>query len=450
MIEKLKSIVLFILLLMALVLTYLNTAGSFFVVREAESSLAQEGEDVSVIQPVSISYSFGDGMYTRIYSNELFDQVWAKFYAPLCEVEFTENSLIEISKMEFFEEFSNKAFLFQLRPIVLSGEAEYAVADIFTCNDVLVKESGVFVRRGNRFFKLNRVSDSYAEAEALVVNADHVSYRRVSDRFSLLNILGQDEDYLNYCLIPYFYSASVTRTSVMYEYNLNNRAEINDMAKGVFGERLDFTQSFLDSSGSVVLMSDRGKQSLSFTQNGTVIYREKQSDSALEATDFKRALQKAINSIRIVGGLPEGLFLKDCVKQGEAYAFSFGYTFGGGYYEVVGEDVGISVLIQGNQVLEVKRRVLVPTLVRVPESPSLYSIDQCITDNLRFFEVDFRQHSSNKVFYIYSLINEASLVFWYDEQELSPTWRIVIEGKVYFFDAVDGHYLGGKDGLENH
>ncbi len=448
--EKLKSIVLFILLLMALVLTYLNTAGSFFVVRETVSGVPDDVEELLVIQPRAISCSLGNGLYTRIYSNELFDEVWAEFFEPLSSLDITEQVREPISKTAFFEQFSNPAFLFQMTTIRLGGEPESALADIFSYDDVMVTESAVFLRRGERFFKVPTVVSSYAKARDLVAKSDHISYRRVSERFSLLNILGEEEKYLNYCLIPYFYNASVTKTSAMYEYSVTNRRDINDMAKGVFGKRLDFTQSFLDSSGSVVLMSDRGKQSLSFTQNGMVIYREKFSEKASEPTDFKHALQKAIGGIRLVGGLPDGLFLKDCVKRNGAYDFSFGYTFGGGHYPVIGKDVGISVLVQGDQVIEIKRRVLVPKLVRVPESPSLYSIDQCIIDNVRFFTVDFKEHSSNKVFYIYSLIEEASMVFSYDEQDLSPTWRIIVNGKAYFFDAVDGHYLGDMDGLEKN
>ncbi len=449
--EKLKSITLFILFVLALVLTYLNTAEPFFVSNKDDVSLERPVSLKSVMTASAICYSFGNGDYTRIYKHEIYYPIWSEAYDALDGISVTNDRLKPISKKNFFDNFSKKSFLIQLYGIY--DDVDLGSESLFGFDDILITEREIFIRKHDLYYKIKDedVSDLYTSMVQHINHKKYVSYRKVSDRFSLREILGKDEAFLNYSLIPYTYDASVAKASAMYEFDYKDRAEINAIAKGVLGERLDFTQSFIDSSDSVVLMSDRGTRSLTFANDGKIIYRTKISEQAGAAFSFEHALMKALDAIKLVHGIPEGLFLKGCYKiEDNKYQLEFGYTFGGGQYLVTGEDVGIRVVVQGEQVLEVHRKIIKPKLTKVPDSTTFRSIDRCISDNFPVFDVDFESYKGNEIFYVYSLIEDVSMVFLYGDNQLSPTWNIVVDGKVYYFDAVEGWYLGGNDELEKN
>lgn len=436
--ETLKSIALFILFIMALVLTYLNTLQPFFVVSSDGTDATYSISLHAVVKPHTMIYSDGVGNYGVLLDTT---GVERQIVREVREVFNGAEILEPIDKKRFVESFGKKSILMKTVGLDRSYFTDSGELGDFYCYDeILVDQSGYYVRQNDAYFsvKTDRLLDIDALEEAIVLDKTEV-YRRIYDRFSLKRMLGDSEVYLNYNLIPYGNISKVVRSSTKPEFVLEDRDSINEIAKSVLGDRLDFTQIFVDSANSIVFVYNKGEKSLTFTQDGRVLFKSRpQENQKAKKTDFESALRVAIGFVANSGGVPEGMVLNDCsLGENGEYYFDFSYRIAG-KYPVVGSGCGIYVMVKDDSVLEMSRRVVIPEVLFTSYLKTHVPVDQCINNYLDLFGVE---GDSERFYLICSKLEEVKTVYYYRNAELVPTWQIRVEGRDYWFDIETGEHI---------
>lgn len=439
--EKVKSSVLFILFIMALVLTYLNTLQPFFVLSQSESKDDLRSTIASVVKPRAVFYSNGQNFYTRVYDKSLFDMIWGQVMPSLTEIFDGTEVLKEIRKTEYVKAFENQSLLLVLTGVDRSLITNSGILGSFYCyEEILICEECLNVKLNGKYYSVTgkgRQNIKSIGEKIKLINGD--KYRRVVDRFSLRDTLGTDEEYLNYYPFPYDYPTRIVKTSAKNEFGIKDRSYINDIAKVVIGDRLDFTQIFEDSAKSLVFVYNKGEKSLTFTVDGQLLYKARVTDSTrLHRDDFESSLTAAVEMIAKSGGIPEGLYLRNCTRSEDGkFIFVFNYKLAG-QYAVLGHAAGVEVVVDGDMVVEMSRKIVLPELLVSAGTSNYIPVDQCIYKSLNIF-TDFEDNE--KLYSVCAKIEEVNMTFYYTGTELIPTWEVVINGKTYLFDANYGEYI---------
>ncbi len=445
--ESLKSVLLIILLIMAVVLTYLNTLQPFFV----EPSWNAEPSSVSlsgVVRPSAIFFSYGGGAYTRIYDKKISAAVWEALAQDLPVYFDGAETVEQITRSEYADAFAKHSVLLFLPGLdrsLLASDGKLGSYPFY--EEILLTDDGVFAKSSGEYFRI--LAENYrgiGAAAAAAAQTEGESYRRVADRFSLEKVLGIPSDAINYYPVPYTNAASVTKSSVKPEINTLDQNAVNEIAKNIFGDRLDFSQTYEDASNSVVIMYDRGRRSITFSENGELIFKNRPENN--ERGSFETALGAALRVISVSGGVPDGLYLQSCtVGENGEFNFEFGYSLGG--YKVCsggGEHIGVRAVVIGGEVEELRRYILVPEMVYPPESLQYFPVDQCISGNIEQFDGFADYPQGQRFFRICAALEATNMIFYSSGYTITPAWEIIVGGEVYLFDAFSGEPIIGERG----
>ncbi len=221
---------------------------------------------------------------------------------------------------------------------------------------------------------------------------------------------------------------------------------------------MDFVKRLQDVNESIILMYGYGDKSLTVTPEGLISYRKKFDATRAEAFGFKESFALAVGKIEQFGIMPEGLFLeKFSYRQDEkSYTFFFNYRINSfAIAEMASEDYPITVVVKENQVVsvdkDVKRYVDVTEDTPYKNSETLFTIDDCITNN--FLEVSVYYLQDNNLydqktdpmeffFPIRSEIESVDLRYYGETADyMIPVWQVVIDGRTYIFNAYDGKLI---------
>lgn len=446
MIERFKSIFLIILLVMAVVLTYLNTLQPFFV--EPQKTGEQSGVSMrSVVRPSAIFYSHGDGVYTRIYDKKSNQAIWDIFSERLPEIFDGAEVVRQVSKGEYAEAFLRRSFLLYLPGLsreLLVSDSELGSYPFY--DEIVLCDNAIYARASEGYYVLeSEEAVSIEPAVGVVLGTKTESYRRIADRFSIAEVLGTSADDINYYPVPYTNMASVTKSSVRAEFNINESSAVNEIAKNILGERLDFAQMYEDASKSIVVLHDRGRKSITFQPDGELIFKNLPGNS--ERLGFEEALSAVLRLAAVSGGVPEGLYLLSCeIGADGEYSFDFGYNLGGHRVVCCGanEYVGIRAVVAGDSVSELRRFILLPENVYPPEQIQYFPADQCISRNIEVFSKFWDYPESERFFRICAEIEAINMVFCSSGYVIEPAWEICVGGDTYLFDAFSGEPIKGE------
>lgn len=440
--EGIKTAVLVALTAMAVVLIYLGSVHMRPVVQSEALPAIRSDMRLNILRPDSIFYSRGNCEYSRLYDNRDFYNLWSDV------VDFLDNfvrfpyDFDKIERADFIDALEEEGIYiknyhrFEVEPS--EGQLIFA-KELFICKDGIYINAGYF---DDKYLKVDRVP-SQPEQQRLAeifMGLSEIkglgSYRRMMD---VSNVKGSQ----NYYPIPTSYRADIVKMSTKLEFDPSDSNALNALAKNVLGERLDFTQVYVDSERSSVFLHDRGESLLTFKQDGSIIYRRKEPDTAgagAAEASIEQSLSAAVNMIMLSGGMPEGAYLKRISSSAEGeYVFEFGYKLSGQYDVVsVGDSLGISVSTSGNVVTSMSRRILVPNKDYPPEALQFYEIMNFIED-MTDRDVVYSSHARKEHYAkICEKIDEVNLVFFESMGELMPAWEIRMGSEKYLLDAITG------------
>lgn len=468
--ERIKSIAILLLCILAIYLSFLNLSLS------ASSSVVendvQPSEDFfNYITPLSCSCAHGGVSYYKIYQKDLIDQLWE----PIIETvqSFTlqsEDAMKEITMKEYFEHFSADSLLFDLPEGLMVRDFLELLGIDGIASDVLLSEMLVLEDVGTiylkdhqsgRYYKISFNQRETLDLESSVrrVRASQtplVSYRRIYDRFSLSTTV---PDVYNYQLIPYSYRTLLPEYAVEQSFDLDSDAFLNYakiISGRIFGTRADFIKKYRDVNDSVVFMYSYYTTSLTFTKNGRVMYKRKMP-TIEERLPFRSSFGLALGFIEQTNLLDTAVILKKFERIGDDDVFYFmPYDSTYSLFVPPWHDPILKIVVSGGTVTEMFMNhphvtVNEEKLISAPVDTCLVLNEEIIYDH--YFKknniLKMAQDDDYYYFLVRSQIREIEMVLYpVDEVTWKPSWKINIQGTNYIFDAQDStlYYVYEEEG----
>lgn len=475
--EKLKTLILSILVIMSILLTqqlWFPSPNEIFTSEtkseKDSSSIAIEARE-NTISPNAIVVSFGAGdirknHYTVLSSN--LDLAWNKsknilqdFFLGDPEItlvtkdEYIQNNILKSIELEFAKNMPTI-----LVSSIFDSLENKIVRSIKEINKILIPafNRGVIyiVENDETIFevKLSQYNDNSTLVN-FIDELGEVEYIKYHPIFS-----GFEEFDKNYTPMPISYTVPTTQIFVQSEIDINNEAMLIERSKNFFNENFDFVKTVKETSGATVYVYGYGEKSVRINSKGALEYNEQIGN--ISSTNVVASLDAAIDFIYKNGGLPEGTYLKEVKSilsgKNKGYLFSFGYRIGGFPVKFKGNRMEhpIEIEVYGNKVKSY--RSLVRNVMNIqgitPEQSVLYFAD-IINENIKDLKLhyfNFEDESTEKIddeekiSEILKGIEEVRMVYFdtVDEakgQLLKPSWMIKIKGDIYYFDSYTGELI---------
>lgn len=477
--ERIKSIALISLIFMSLILSrwVLYDGLKTNIAKNSDNELKTVSIN-SYINPQSYFVSFGGMSYTKVYDQDIRNQIWANVQPYIFSTLNNYESFEIIDEKTYVEAFSTKSILLKM-PLELRlsdlaelygiGQLPAEMASFVPTEYLIISDEPqvlyVYDEASKKYYKFQSMTFTHDIPELIgsLQAMEYIEYRKVSDRFSLESTVSENENYLNYTLIPYQYDYLVPNLEVQNEVNLNSDQfddQIREVAKAVFGNRFDFIKRLEDINGSVIFMYGYGDKALTITPEGVVSYSQKYKRNENGDLSVAGALSLACGELEQFGVLPSGVNLvsyqSESVDGVLKHIFSFNYKLGN--YEVVPKSnlkSDIEVIVKGDQVLNITKNVKSfigdAILERSLDYDKMFDIDECITSNFLEVSIYYLQDnniydaSMNSIQYYFSIRSAISKIemnyYQLDETHMIPVWVVDISGRTYIFDAYTGDVI---------
>lgn len=474
-IEKLKSFLLIGLFVSALFMTQLILSEESY--SNDALNTRQTKNANAIVVPQSYFVSFGGMSYTKVHNTLLQEKIWGELRPVLVSALKEPESVKIVDKETYIKAFSKKSILLRF-PFAITTK------DLFS---VISEESGSLSVSGMRALEflitedanqMVYLYDSNAEAyygietiyplhdvggllEAVKLT-QFIEYRQISERYSLNRTVDETYNQTNYELIPYAYDLVVPSFKALKtSQTLEDQEDLvrSTISKEVFGNQMDFVKQLRDVNGSLILMYGYGEKTLTFTQEGEILFKSKYDANASRALSFKDAMNLSIRTLESFGELPTGIKLVDYNRddRGEGeYHFFFNYKIHDYLLAAFGPNrYPIEVIVRGNQVTDLSIWLRKPN--DSPDFPNLsrmISIDECISQNMTEVSMYYFQDKNiyetdldNPMYYfpIRSEINRIEMRYFIsklgDSEMFIPSWQVDIAGRVFLFHAYTGELI---------
>lgn len=438
----------------------------------------------SVFSPQSYLVSFGGGLHTGVFSEDIRDIVWDESKVNL-KVYLQTGAYRKISSDEWSKAVNSRSFR-------LVFPFDYKVENIYQILGVPVKQSELssievntlivpasestqmFLgneRTGN-FYVLDGPERSNEFRISGVINNIELSniteYMRLEDIYSLRKFVTTEDGEID----PNFVENSILAPSTAIEErpivkvikevetgeSKSDSLDLRSYAVKAFGNDFDFVKKVRDIDDSIIYMYGYGEKALRLGSDGSIEYKAKLSGSSSKETDFLSDLSTAMESAKKYGEVVSNMYLSDYEKyeSGKSIVrvFYFNYrikelnvyTLGqqsGNAYKIEITD-GKTTLISKNirKYIGTEESRNTGDALRIEEVIN-QNADLVLNNYIR--DNDLVLDSENRYFYIYKMlqdINELDLGYFVDPKttstELVPIWKIKISDTMYCFDLYNG------------
>jgi len=469
--ERLKTLILSILVAMSILLTQQLWFSSPIKILKSEADNGQERNlsvaetRKNIISPNTIIVSFGAG-YTVLSSN--LDFVWNQSkdilenyflgdpeITPVEHEIYIQSNILKSVELEFGDNIPTI-----LVSSIFDSLENKIVRNIKDIKKILIPafNRGVIyiVENDNSIFEIKL--SQHEENSTLISFIDElekVEYIRYRPILSLFDELAG-----NYTLMPINYAVTTPQTFVQSEININNESMLIERSKKFFNENFDFVKTIKETSGAVVYIYGYGEKSVRINNKGALEYNEQIGN--ISSTNVVASLDTAIDFISKNAGFPEGTYLKDIDNisnnQNKGYRFAFSYRIGGLPIEFNSNKMedSIEIEVYGNKVKSYRN--LVRNVMDIqgisPEQSVLY-FPNIIEKNIKHLKLQYfntqnqlaeEMDDEQKIFEILNSIEEVRMVYFDTvetdkDQLLKPSWMIKIKGDIYYFDSYTGELI---------
>lgn len=475
--EKLKTLILSILVVMSILLTQQLWFPSPTKILKSEArggklhnlTVAENRKDI--ISPSSIIVSFGAGdrrknHYTVLSSS--LDFVWdqskniLKDYflgdpeiTPVTYEKYVQSNILKSIELEFSDNIPTI-----LVSSIFDSLENKVIRNIKEIKKILIPafNRGVIyiVENNDSIYEVRLLEhDENSKLVSFIDELETVEYIKYHPILSLFNELES-----NYTPMPITYAVPTTQTFVESEIDIENDSMLIERSKKFFNENFDFVKTIKETSGAVVYIYGYGEKRVRINEKGALEYNGEIGN--ISSSNVIESLDAAIDFISKNGGFPEGTYLKEIKSilkdQNSGYRFSFGYRIGGFPVESNSDKMEnpIEIEVYGNKVKSY--RILVRKVMDMqgisPEQTILYFPD-IIDKNLEHLKLKYFNKENelsqevddeDEALEILKSVEEVRMVYFDTVEEgkgqlLRPSWKIKIKGDIYYFDSYTGDLI---------
>lgn len=476
--ERLKTLILSILVIMSIILTQqlwfpspvniLGLGGK--ADRDSDKTVIEERKNI--ISPKTIVVSFGAGdrkknYYTILSHNA--DSAWAQSKDILKDYFWGDPEITPVEHDIYVQANTLKSIELEFgdnMPSVLISSVfdsldNKIIKNIKEIKKVLIpafNQGIIYIVDGSKDDIYEIRLYNHAQDTSLISfideleNKEFIKYHPI---FSLFDELGE-----SYAVIPVNYTLITKQIFVESEIDIKNEVMLRERAKSFFSENFDFVKTIRETGGAVVYIYGYGEKSVRINNRGILEYNEEIGN--ISSTNILTSLDAAVGFIRENGGFPEGICLEHIQditnNQNKGYRFSFGYRIGGFPIEFDRNKVKypIEIEVYGNKVKtyhNLVRRAM--NMQEINSEQRILYFPNIIEKNMRHLELQYSDNENQsgekiedeeKILQILSDIEEVRLVY-FDAVEkqrvqlLKPSWMVKIKNSIYYFDGYTGEFI---------
>lgn len=476
-IEKIKSLVIVVLFLSAILLLYFFWKG--FSLEEIRLPLTNFSTDTIItpntselVEPKNVQVTFGPENYTQYSTNT--DTLWNNFVKDYIAFSESENIFVEEIPMEkWIESMQMKSIRYEfaydlpLSYLDALGAASIPQAESIEAFSVIAYS----VASRESIFLYDSQNDKYYR---MVSDADYTS---LEQQISQLNQTPHSIYYpinmfygvRNDTLLPYDRQERLLTLSSVNEIKDSSKDRERKIAERFFGENLDFIRKIIEDDGTVIYMYGVGQKILTLDPQGIVEYTEEVDNDYRElpyyqslnlATEFvaRHGSWTTIDGKEIDSYLEYSTEINDSSRR-KGYRFSFGLKQDG--YPLF-NDNGPQMIVEliGDQIVYYKRQIDTAYNTMSPETEDrqIYSIIELLPAKYTTLALVLKENgaeisdvSADEQFN--SVIEQITALdigyFKQSDQEgdafFIPAWVINFSSINIFFDLYSGDYLGFID-----
>lgn len=481
--EKLKTILLVVLFVSAVLLSYLYWQDvTFSGIKDSVNSRLSSGVFVSkenpeindLICPNASVYS-DDGETISILQKDT-PELWNIFIKGYNSLSKSDNiSIEEISENIWLDAMSGESLQFTfsynlpveyLRLIGADdcGEREY-INSIRTIGCSESSPTSVFIQDASQH-KYFRIASEF-KIGGILDKAQNMKGRTSNQCYPADMLFGTD----NTALIPFTSNISLDPLTAPALSDVSS-SEVR-LAESFFGNGLDFIRKITDDNGTIVYMYGMGEKILTIYNNGTYEYQEK-SNSDKEDLSLKKALTLASDFISEHGGWSDSsgekvnTILSSMKVREKSKVKSYVFEFETKYDNcpISGSDItGIKIEITGGQITGYSRGI---ENIRPEGQAKDPSSDSQKVGRINSSVYDIIAENYGKIYKLLSIENqpeELSEMYMFDTvverisdvtagyycsggtdvHSFRPAWIIDFTNVKAYFDIYSGEYLGYAD-----
>ncbi|HZJ76085.1 MAG TPA: two-component system activity regulator YycH, partial [Oscillospiraceae bacterium] len=346
--ERLKTLTLFILVVMSIVLIQqlwfpflIDTFRAGVKVGKNNHTTVIE-ERKNIISPKIIAVSFGAGdkkrNYYTILSSDI-DLVWKQsrdilesYFLGQPEITPVEyNVYTQANTLKSIElEFGNNIPSILISSIFDSldnrivknvKEIKKILIPAFNRGVIYIMESSNDIYEVKLYdYENNTVLIDFIDK---LESSEHIKYYPAASLF--------DELDGNHTVLPVNYTLSAKQIFVESEIDVKDETVLRQRSRNFFGDNFDFVKTIKETGGATVYIYGYGEKRLRINNRGILEYKEEVGN--VSSTDILISLDAAVGFICENGGFPENTYLENIqiVEDGQnkGYRFLFGYCIEG-------------------------------------------------------------------------------------------------------------------------
>ena len=452
--EKVKTIILVVLVTMCIFLTQKIWFISPFTMLQSEASnLGVNQEQVleirnDVLRPIKFNINLGGYHVNPGYTDDIWhlskDFLESYFLGEPEVLPTTIDKYNELKNLKSIEIHFGKNIPSVLISSVFGAIDNRVVRNVKEIEQILIPAAAngdIYILNGTSVFKASHNNYNSRTLNQLFQYIEGRSYNRFYPLFL---------DIGNPVLMPLSFTNSLPKMYVDSEINIADDSIVVEHAKTFFDRNFDFIKTIKETSGSTVFIYGYGEKSVRINNRGRIEYSEDVGTPS--STNVINALDSAINFVLNHGTFPEDTYLKEIrpIEKNRGYYFGFSYKVNDRPIHFVDSNSTntIEVEVYGDKIKNYKSFIRNPVdLPNVEVTNQMLLPHKIIDDNYEMLKEDYLNSFTNQDVAIDEMIlNEimsVELVYLdtldqVTNQLIIPCWRVIVKDSVYYFDAYDG------------
>ncbi|MBN2260774.1 MAG: hypothetical protein JW702_09535 [Clostridiales bacterium] len=465
--ERFKSFLLIILTVSSLSLTgiyMLRTTGEIDETASKIIDIPSVNIELSeIIHPQGLFINFGGDSHTAFFFE--INDIWKEIYKVIYDN--MSKATVQLADDNIWRT------VLQERSIHISMENEISAEYFFggkADDDIMVDEicipllgrDFILLKSGDQYYKVAAVFDNTLETiVSKIESSGYVEFKTIEKRFSIQNILSTNGIIAkkNMTIIPISEIREIPFYKSEFLVNILDVASVENYVQKIFGANLSFIKKMTDYDGTVIYLTNYGKKTLSFGENGSLEYINNMISENHTAKEYSFAddLQTAWEFISYFEENNKDLFLSDYKKIGNVSYFYFNARINSYniYYGGKNNGNAVEIRIKNNEInyYYSNRRTNFEIFDVGMFWDKAESFSKIFDTNFELisqnYQTDFNIDEINEMrLYILQIVNDIEafdFVYFIDASAKSnnviPAWRIKIGPRCYYFDIYEGILL---------
>lgn len=427
-IENIKNIVLWLLFVSSIALVVIRYNLVQYDVLSNNNIIVMSNKYFEPhILPKHINIKSGKYDMTSILNSK--DTAYKKISALLVNIFFANNQIKKIEQKEYDTITSNKniTLIYDSIPSYYLEKSLHVknnyLANLDFIKEIVILQDSIYIKTNTSY---NKISFSKSLNNNVFSDISKIQNSKFYTKFENFNTNKN-------LLLPLSFNMSLSN---IYLSDISDTVKVNDIAKYIFEDKLDFTSSMIQSDGLYFYSYNNGNEILKISKSGILEYKKELSETSKD--DIKKSTNAMLNFLIKLGINNNDIIIDKVEKINHSsniiYKFNIKRQKNGTYIYMLENGESENISVSGDTVISAN--ILLKNIGDYTGSSyDIIEPTKAINDKIEYIK---NKLNEKDVSTIISKIDDISLVYKKESEIIVPMWLYVIDDFVFFIDAVNG------------